>query len=47
MTTQISIGLAIFIIGFFVLDHFVWHLDALTFVMRKILAMINTMAIWR
>ena len=47
MTNQIAIGLAIFIVGFFVLDHFVWHLDALTFVMRKIVSMTNAMAFWR
>ena len=47
MTNQIAMGLAIAIIGFFALDHFVWHLDALTFVMRKILAMTKAMAVWR
>lgn len=47
MTNQIAIGLAVVIIGFLILDHFVFHLDAITFVMRKIIALIQKMAFWR
>jgi hypothetical protein len=47
MTNQIAIGLAILIVGFFLLDHFVFHLDAITVVMRKIIGMINLLAFWR
>jgi len=47
MTNQIAIGLALFIVGFFLLDHFVFHLDALTVVLRKIVSTINHMAFWR
>lgn len=47
MNTQIAIGIAVVIIGFFVLDHFVFELDAITFVMRKIIAAIRVLAFWR
>ena len=47
MTNQIALGLAVVIIGFFVLDHFVFQLDAGTFVMRKLLGAIRFLAIWR
>jgi hypothetical protein len=47
MTNQIALGLAIVIVGFFALDHFVLHLDAATVVMRKIVGLINMMAFWR
>jgi hypothetical protein len=47
MTNQIAIGLAIFIVGFLLLDHFVFHLDAITFVLRKIILLIQKIAFWR
>ena len=47
MTNQIAIGLAIFIVGFFLLDHFVFHLDAMTVVLRKIVGAVKFMAFWR
>jgi hypothetical protein len=47
MTNQIAIWLAIFIVGFFVLDHFVFQMDALTVVMRLILSAIKKIAFWR
>lgn len=47
MTNQIAIGLAVVIVGFLLLDHFVFQLDAITFVMRKLLELINWMAFWR
>lgn len=47
MTNQIAIGLAIFIVGFFLLDHFVFHMDALTFILRLLIAAIHKIAFWR
>lgn len=47
MTNRIAIGLFILIVGFFVLDHFVLHLDAATFLMRELVDLINAMAFWR
>ncbi|MEO9864224.1 MAG: hypothetical protein ABJO29_14215 [Yoonia sp.] len=47
MTNQIAIGLAIFIVGFFLLDHFVFHMDAMTVVLRKIVGAVKFMAFWR
>lgn len=47
MNNQIAIGLAVLIVGFLVLDHFVLHLDAITFIMRKLLEAIRFLAVWR
>ena len=35
------------IIGFFVLDYFVFHLDAMTFILRLLIETIAKMAFWR
>jgi len=47
MTNQIAIGLALLIVGFFVLDAYVLHLDAGVFLARKGLDLIEYLAIWR
>ena len=47
MTNSIAIGLVLTIVGFFLLDHFVLHLDAATFLLRKLIALIDTLAFWR
>ena len=47
MTNQIAIGLAVFILGFLALDYFVLHLDALTFILRKLIELIRFIAFWR
>jgi hypothetical protein len=47
MTNTIAIWLAIIIIGFFVLDHFVFHLDAITLVVRLLIDLIAKVAFWR
>ncbi len=47
MTNTIAIWLGIFIIGFFVLDHFVFHLDAMTFFLRLLIETIAKIAVWR
>jgi len=47
VTNTIALWLACIIIGFFVLDHFILHLDAVTHVMRGVLFLINKAAVWR
>ncbi|SLN12152.1 hypothetical protein [Pseudooctadecabacter jejudonensis] len=47
MTTRLAIFLMAAIIGFFVLDHYVLHLDALVFLSRKGIDLIQTIAFWR
>ncbi|MCO4846458.1 MAG: hypothetical protein KC448_00615 [Yoonia sp.] len=47
MTNTIAIWLAIFIVGFFILDHFVLHLDAITLILRLLIEMIAKIAVWR
>tara|TARA_B110000902_G_scaffold10205_1_gene12408 strand:+ start:7909 stop:8052 length:144 start_codon:yes stop_codon:yes gene_type:complete len=47
MTNIIAIWLGIFIIGFFVLDHFVFHLDTMTLILRLLIETIAKMAFWR
>mgnify|MGYP000432989227 CR=1 FL=1 len=47
MTNTIAIWLAILIVGFFVLDHFVLHLDAVSFVLRHLITLIGMVAFWR
>lgn len=47
MTNIIAIWLGIFIIGFFVLDHFVFHFDAITLILRLLIEMIAKIAVWR
>ncbi|MBU2993474.1 hypothetical protein Q4555_00210 [Octadecabacter sp. 1_MG-2023] len=47
MTTKLSIILILLIVGFFVLDHYVLHLDAGVFLAKKGIELINYLAIWR
>lgn len=47
MTNIIAIWLAIIIIGFFLLDHFVLRLDASMFAARFLIDLIVKMAVWR
>lgn len=47
MTNTIAIWLGLAIIGFFALDHFVLHLDAIEIVLRGILELIDKVAFWR
>ena len=47
MTTRLALILAILILGFFVLDYYVLHLDAALFLVRKGFELINYMAFWR
>lgn len=47
MTTRLTFILSALIIGFFVLDHYVLHLDALVFLSKKGLVFIEYIAFWR
>ncbi len=47
MTTKLTIILALLIAGFFVLDHYVLHLNAFVFLAKKGIDLINYVAIWR
>jgi hypothetical protein len=47
MTTRLALILLAFIIGFFVLDAYVLHLNAGLFLAKKGMELINYMAIWR
>ncbi|MCO4841525.1 MAG: hypothetical protein KC439_01275 [Yoonia sp.] len=47
MTNTIAIWLGLTIIGFFALDHFVLHLNAIEIVLRGILQLIDKVAFWR
>ncbi len=47
MTNRIAIWLGLLILGFFILDYFVLHLNAPYVVMRLLIELIDKMAIWR
>lgn len=47
MTTRLAIIIALLIAGFFVLDHYVLHLNAGVFLAKKGIELINYIAIWR
>ena len=47
MTTKIALGFATFIALFFVLDHYVLQLNAGLFLGKKMIELINFLAIWR
>lgn len=47
MTNTIAAWLAVFIIGFLVLDHFVLQLGAVFHFMRGMVFLIDKAAIWR
>jgi len=47
MTTRLALILACLIVGFFVLDHYVLHLNAFVFLAKKMIDLMNYVAIWR
>ena len=47
MSNTLAFTLVIIIVGFFALDHFVLQLDAARFLFRKLIDLIQWMAIWR
>ncbi len=47
MTNAIAIFLGLLIIGFLALDHYVLHLDAVTFLFRKLISLIDILTFWR
>lgn len=47
MTTRIALILALLIAGFFVLDHYVLHLDAAVILAKKGIELIGIIAFWR
>lgn len=47
MTTRLAFILMFLIVGFFVLDHYVLHLDALVFIARKGIDLLQYIAFWR
>jgi hypothetical protein len=47
MTTKISLGFAAFIALFFVLDHYLLHMNTGLFLGKKMIELINFLAIWR
>jgi len=47
MSNTLAISLIILVVGFLALDHYVLHWDVALFAMRKLIGMIDTLAIWR
>ena len=47
MTNKIAIFLGILIIGFLAVDHYYYDWAMTTFLIRKLLALIEYLAIWR
>ncbi|WP_375281412.1 hypothetical protein [Pseudooctadecabacter sp.] len=47
MTTRLAFLLMALIVGFFVLDHYVLHLNAFIFISKKGLELISAVAFWR
>ncbi|WP_368183711.1 hypothetical protein [Aestuariibius sp. HNIBRBA575] len=47
MTNTLAIWLFLFIIGFFLLDYFVFEMEVGLFVARKGIDLIQVLAIWR
>lgn len=47
MTTRLTIILALLIVGFFVLDQFVLQMNAFVFLGKKMIELMNYLAIWR
>ncbi len=47
MTNRLAIVLGLLIVGFFILDAVVLHLDAPVWIMRRLAELIQTMAFWR
>jgi len=47
MTTPLAFWIFLIIAAFFVLDHYVWQTDALVFLGKRGIDLINYLAIWR
>jgi hypothetical protein len=47
MTTRLAFILFLLIAAFFVLDHYVLHLNAGVFLFQKMIKLMSWMAIWR
>lgn len=47
MTNIISIWLVVLIIAFFVLDHYVFEMNAFVFLIREFMKLIEYVAFWR
>ena len=47
MTTRLAFIIALLVAGYFVLDHYVLHLNAGVFLAKKGIELINYIAIWR
>ena len=47
MTTKLSLIIVALIAAFFVLDHYVLHLNAFVFLAKKMIELMNYIAIWR
>lgn len=47
MTTRLAVILFLFIAAFFVLDHYVLHLNAGVFLIKKMVQLISYIAFWR
>ena len=47
MTNGLAIALVLLIAGFFLIDHFLLHLDAPLFLARKGLELLDWLAFWR
>mgnify|MGYP000153253885 CR=1 FL=1 len=47
MTTKLGLVIVALIAGFFLLDHYVLHLNAGIFMGKKMLELINYLAFWR
>jgi len=47
MTNRLALWLVLLIVGFFVLDHYVFGLDAGVFLARKFIDLIEYLKIWR
>ncbi len=47
MTTKLAFIMMLLIAAFFVLDHYVLHLNAAVFLGKKMIVLMNYLAIWR
>ncbi|WP_439155218.1 hypothetical protein [Yoonia sp.] len=47
MTNAIALFLAVLILGFLALDHFVLNWDVPTFAMRRLIDLVDYVAFWR
>ena len=47
MTTPLALWIFLFVAAFFVLDHYVLQMDAVVFLGKRGIDLINYLAIWR